>query len=235
MCSDLNWHNIEKRKLKARNREIDCINNAEFRYRNQVKRSPILRGFVNIFFFLYEWTSLSIIIRFWSPRWRNNLLVVDWHRLSWLMVTFFSFLGLILFPSLRSNRFFFIPILVITIWSWKDMVTVWVTNHMLRRNSANNIRVLVLSGINVVELIFIFSIWYSFTSKYFTAKNQVPAFKNGYDTLRFSVDNLFESCGRINIQGWGLVPYYVERFTGVLLVVIIIALVMSYFGNDKKT
>jgi len=73
------------------------------------------------------------------------------------------------------------------------MVTVWVTNHMLRRNSANNIRVLVLSGINVVELIFIFSICILLRAIFY-AKNQVPAFKNGYDTLRFSVDNLFESC-----------------------------------------
>jgi len=228
------WCKVENKMLRKRNCELSRMENAEFRFRHKVKRNPILRAFVNVFFIAYDCTSLSLIIRLCAPKWRDNLVVVDWHLLSWLGVTVISFSILVLFPDLYSNMVFVIPILIIIGWRWKDVITVWVTNHMLRRNSANNIRVLVLSAINVAEIIIMFSIWYFFTRNSFTNDHGSPAFKNPWYALRFSTDNLFESSGG-HIQGVGLVPYYFERFTGILLTVIIAALIMSYFGNDKKS
>jgi len=68
------------------------------------------------------------------------------------------------------------------------MVTVWVTNQMLRRNSANNIRVLVLSGINVVELI-LFSVFGILLRANILRQKTKFRFQEWLRYAAFSVDN----------------------------------------------
>jgi hypothetical protein len=132
------------------------------------------------------------------------------------------------------NPIFVYVVAFMIFWVWKDTVTVWISNHFLYRNPMSAVRALVMTGANGIEMVIIFAIG-NFFARDFFIKHGHQAFNSPADAFYYSVGVLSGNDGGIRPHGIGLLPYYLEIFTGILFLVIVLSLVMSYFGKKEKT
>jgi hypothetical protein len=234
------WHKHTPQQIRARkeaNRILDEIDRDILRSRLGLNDIPAKRGWIIYYFekcmkFLYAITLFSCMVRL-CPFWKGDFRVVDTYCTIKLGLLIALFLILSSYPGLGQNTWFWATMSFILFVIWKDIITVWVHNHLLYRNPISAVRALIMTGVNGIEIVIVFAIGYFFANQFFTRENH-PVIHSPWDSLYYSLGNLFGNDRGIQPRTVGYLPYYLEVFTAILFVVIILNLVISYLGNETK-
>jgi len=177
-----------------------------------------------------EKLSLLNWITKWKPEWYGNVSVVESYIVGWFFVELIAFIVLGVFPHIRLQTPVVTLILVIIAYRWYNIIVDWFHRHILTGRITSPVRTLLLIFINFAEMLLIFAI-----VNFLEASLFVPAL--------FSILNSLDYTIRImTTLGWdiyqpvkfGYVLFYVQVFTGIGTIVIILGSVMSYFTKDSR-
>jgi hypothetical protein len=189
----------------------------------------MLRLVERIDYWSYERLSLLNWLTRWIPRWYENMSVVENYVLSWLFVELAFFAAILIFPDLTNQTLFVILAMVLLIYRWFNIISYWFHAHVLAGRVSSPVRALILTLINFAELVVIFAILDFIISSAFA-----PAFTDITNSLDYSI-RVMTTLGwdKYEPGGFGYVLFYIQIYSGIGTIAIVIGSVMSYFTRER--
>ena len=185
----------------------------------------LLKAIEKVDHFSFDYLSLLHWLTKWKPQWNGNLSVVESYVVGWLLLelTFFSLL--IVYPVLTGQSLWVILVSVLLVYRWYNIVTYWFHTHVLTGRVSSPVRALILTVINFAEIVVIFAVLDFNLPSSFT-----PAFVSIQNSLDYSV-RIMTTLGwdKYEPAGFGYVFFYIQIFSGIGTIAIVIGAVMSYF------
>jgi len=150
--------------------------------------------------------------------------------MGWLLLELVLFALLAMSPHFASQTFWIILGLVIMIYRWQNILTYWFHDHILTGRVSSPVRALILTLINVIEIVIIFSIIDFILSSAFN-----PTFVSIANSLDYSI-RIMTTLGwdRYEPVGFGYILFYVQVFSGIGTIAIVIGAIMSYFTKPNS-
>lgn len=226
---DLDAPKRDRMSLKTKNELARQESRKLLKKRIKTEDGWLLKIVENIDYISFEKLSLLNWLTKWIPRWYGSMSVVETYVICWLFLELIFFAVLVAFPHLAVLTFFIILVLVFLAYRLQNIFAFWFHTHVLTGRVTSPVRALILTLINFVELVVIFSILDFILSGLF-----IPAFSSIPNSLDYSI-RVMTTLGwdKFEPVSLGYILFYVQIFSGIGTVAIVIGAVMSYFSRQS--
>lgn len=226
---DSDSHKRDKKLLQIKNDLERQNSRGLLKKRLGTEDGWLLKFVEKIDYISFERLSLINWLTRWRPQWYGDISVVETYVVGWLLLELILFALLMGTPSLAGHTFLVISAAVLLVYRWHNIIAYWFHAHVLTGRVSSPVRALILTLINFTEIVVIFSILDFVLSSAFN-----PAFVSIPNSLDYSV-RIMTTLGwdKYEPVNFGYLLFYVQVFSGIGTIAIVISSVLSYFTRQS--